>query len=392
MLSKIAETSALSPREKPIFLAEQMPPHLAELWKNQELERHPYALVNPVLDPVTGGIAAMGPIGKVEPPSIAQTDATILQIAAGDLTEDDENAEEVKANVSADAMDIAATRVDAKSGIYLDNARQSVQREGEIYLDMAKEVYCEEGRAVETMSEEGDDGEAILHQDYTDQQGNHRVINDFATGKYKVICTVTEATATRRDKAVRAALNTAQAAQAVGDQELGTVALLTAVMNQDGEGTSDFQRYARKRLVAMGIVEPTDDEKVQMEQAAEQQQQPDPMAAVAAADAQLKGAQAQKALADTDQSKAKTILTMAQAQALGGPEEAPDVPDGLRSAETGAKIEKDLAQAAHLRATTAALPHEVAIEAHRALTDRVKATLPANDTHAAPRIRRGSEL
>jgi hypothetical protein len=344
-----------------------------------------------VLDPVTGGIAAMGPIGKIEAPSIGQTDATILQIAAGDLNEDADSSEEVKANTSADAMDIAATRVDAKSGIYLDNARQSVQREGEIYLDMAKEVYSEPGRTVETMSEEGDDGEAELHASFTDRQGKNRIINDFASGKYKVICTVTEATATRRDKAVRAALNTAQAAQAVGDQELGTVALLTAVMNQDGEGTSDFQKYARKRLVGMGVVDPTDDEKAQIAQA-EQSAAPDPMAAVAAAEAQLKAAQAQKALADTDQSKASTVLKMAQAAALGGPSEAPETPDGLQQAKTVSEIDRNSAQAAHLRATAAALPHEIDLAAHKAMTDRLKVTLPANDTHPAPRIRRGSEL
>jgi hypothetical protein len=32
MFSKVAETSALAPREKPIFLSGQMPPHLAEAW------------------------------------------------------------------------------------------------------------------------------------------------------------------------------------------------------------------------------------------------------------------------------------------------------------------------------------------------------------------------
>ena len=56
-------------------------------------------------------------------------------------------------------MDIAATRKDTKSAIYLDNMRQSVQREGEIYLGMAKEIYFEPGRIVETMTEEGEDGD-----------------------------------------------------------------------------------------------------------------------------------------------------------------------------------------------------------------------------------------
>jgi hypothetical protein len=35
----------------------------------QEIERHPYALVNPVIDS-DGKYVAMGPIGKIEPPQL----------------------------------------------------------------------------------------------------------------------------------------------------------------------------------------------------------------------------------------------------------------------------------------------------------------------------------
>jgi hypothetical protein len=51
-VSKLAETSAQAPRDIPIFAAQQMPPHLANLWKRQVVERHAYALVEPLIDPV----------------------------------------------------------------------------------------------------------------------------------------------------------------------------------------------------------------------------------------------------------------------------------------------------------------------------------------------------
>jgi hypothetical protein len=147
-VSKLSETDALSPREKPIFLAEQMTPHLQTLWERQEIDRHGYALVNPVIDPLTGGIAAMGPIGKIEPPQVSPVTATLLQIASADLdAETADGADQVVANTSHDAMDLAATRTDARSAIYLDNMEQSVQREGEIYLGMAPECYFEDGLA-----------------------------------------------------------------------------------------------------------------------------------------------------------------------------------------------------------------------------------------------------
>lgn len=313
-VSKLAETNALSPREKPIFAASQMPPHLANLWADQERDRHPYALVEPLIDPTSGQIISAGPIGVVSPPQVAPVTAALLEISNRDLVEDDaDGADTVKANVSAEAMDVAATRVDAKSGIYLDNMRQSVQCEGEIYLSMASEIYVEDGRIVETMDEDGGDGEATLNETFRDTKGAMRVRNNFGDGRYKVVVEVTEATATRRDKTVRAALNTASVATEAQDVELAQVSLLTAVMNQDGEGSSDLQKYARKRLVAMGVVEPNEEEKAQMAAQAEaQSQQPDPTMMVAQAQAQALQAGAAKDMAQAGESRSKIELTQAK--------------------------------------------------------------------------------
>jgi hypothetical protein len=345
-VSKLAEIERLSPREKPIFLAEQMPPSLQDLWAEQEHRAPPLRAGQSVIDQ-DGKYVAMGPIGKIEPPQLPACHRALLQIAAGDLqAETDDGSDEVKANTSAEAMDIAATRIDAKSAIYLDNMKQSVQREGEIYLGMAPECYFEDGRIVETMSEDGDDGEATLKESFTDSQGVHRVRNDFSSGRYKVIADVTEATATRRDKTVKSMLATAQIAMEAGDQELAQASILTAVMNQDGEGSASIQKYARKKLVVMGIEEPNEAEKAEMEQA---QQQPDPTQQLAAAEAALKAAQAKKAEADAMQSMAGAGLKVAQAHALGGPEQAPAVPDGLEAAHKVVHIRKDAAEADHIR-------------------------------------------
>ncbi len=315
-VSRLQETSAQSSREIPIFAAEQMPPALQTLWKRQVIDRHAYALVEPLKDD-NGNIVSAGPIGKIEAPQLAPVDATLLQISNNDLTEDMQDADQTMSNVSADAMDIAATRIDAKSGMYLDNMGQSVQREGEIYLGMAAEIYVEDGREVETMTEDGDDGLATLKQPFTDKNGKSGLSNDFSRGKYKVIADVTEATATRRDKTVKSSLHVATVAQAAGNTDLANVALLTAVMNQDGEGMSDFQQYARKKLVGLGVVQPTDDEKAQMDEAA---QQPDPNAVLVDAQAKALGASAGKdealagkAVADTKLSEAKVVDTLASA-------------------------------------------------------------------------------
>lgn len=83
-------------------------------------------------------------------------------------------------------------------------------------------------------------------------------------------------------------------------------------MNQDGEGIEDLHRYARQRALAIGLVEPNDEEKKAMEQANENAQ-PDPASQLAISQAkQLEqqgekdAALAEKAAADADLARAKT--------------------------------------------------------------------------------------
>ena len=130
---------------------------------------------------------------------------------------------------------------------------------------------------------------------------------------------VTEATATRREKTVCSSLNIANVAQAAGAQELARISLLTAVMNQEGEGTSDMQTYARKQLVALGVVTPNEEEKKQMEEA-DANASPDAGQVVLEAQAKaLEGqavkdhALAGKAIADTGLAKAKTVDILSDA-------------------------------------------------------------------------------
>ncbi|ABD27438.1 hypothetical protein Saro_3003 [Novosphingobium aromaticivorans DSM 12444] len=321
-VSKLAETNALSPREVPIFDPTQIDAVQEGQWARANIDRLPYLTAHALRNP-DGSVAMAGPIGKVEPPTLAPVTATLLQIANQDLQEElNDGADEVKANTSAEAMDIAAARVDAKSGIYLDNMRQSVQREGEIYISMASEVYSEEGREVRTMTEDGDDGTAILKQMKTDPKtGENATINDLEHGRYKVIASVTEATATRRDKTVKAMLRVAEVATAAQDMEMAQAAIVTAVMNTDGEGTDGFMQWMRKvKALPMGLVEPNDEEKAEMEQAA-QNVQPDPMANLAnaqarqfEADAAKKAAEVAETEANTRLLDAKTVETLEKAQ------------------------------------------------------------------------------
>ena len=310
MVSQLAEVSSRAPFEVPVFAPDQIDSVQADQWARANIDRLPYLTAHPLLNP-DGSIAQLGPIGKVEPPQVGQAMPLLLQIANTDLLEEmQDSSDQVKSNTSAEAMDIAATRVDAKSGIYLDNIRQSVQREGEIYLPMATEVYSEAGREAETMSEDGDDGIAVIKQDVTDPKTEeHKTINDLSAGRYKVIVSVSEATATRKDKTVKAMMNVAAVANEAGNAELANAAIITAVSNIDGEGLTDFQKFVRKTMaLPLGLVEPNEEE-AKAKAAAEAEQQPaapDPTANALNAQAKDFEASAGKKLAETDKTKAQT--------------------------------------------------------------------------------------
>jgi hypothetical protein len=315
-VSKLIETASLAPREVPIFAPEQMD-GLQSHWANMNIQRHPYGLANPITDPITGSIVATGPVAYVKPPDVPPAMAALIQIMGNDIAEitnGDDTSMEIKSNVSGEAMDIAASRVDAKSYIYMDNFKLSMQAFGEIYYSMAKEVYVEEGRNVETMDEEGETAIATLGETVADQQtGIVAKRYDLSVGRFNVIADVTEATATRRDKTVRTMMTLSQAAVGAQAMELSQAALLTAVSNMDGEGMGKLQDYAHKLSVQLGLDEMTAEEQ-QAAQAAQENAQPDPQAQAIAAQAAALQAQAGKLVADTQLSQAKTVQTLASAQ------------------------------------------------------------------------------
>lgn len=313
-ISKLTETAATAATERPIFTPEQVAGHEAK-WAEANINRAPYALINPTVN-ADGSTQPVGPIGMISPPQLSPVLGALIQITGSDIAEitsADNGADQTKANVSAQAMDLAATRVDAKSGIYMDNMKQSWQRCGEVWLSMARDIYVEEGREVETMGRDGEQGTTVLKQGFTDPQGRYSIRNDLAKGKYRVISDVTEATTTRRDKTVKTLINGSQVVAGF-DPELASAMMMTAMLNMDGEGVEDLQSWMRTKALSIGLVQPTKDEQDKIDQAQQQDQAPDPQAeALMAAAAQAK-ALAGKAVADTKLSEAKTIQTLADAE------------------------------------------------------------------------------
>ena len=357
-VSRLVEISSTSPTAKPIVTPSQMAGH-SDVWARANIDRLPFVYLNPTVD-ADGNEQPLNEPPMLLPPDVPNVTAALLQLTGNDiadLTNSDDGADEVKANVSHEAMDLAATRTDEKSSGYMDNFRLTMQRVGEVYLGMAKEIYVEEGRKVPQMARDSTQSQATLMMAMS-YKGRYLTINDFSQGRFNVIADVTESSATKRDKTVRKALGVAQIAGSNGSTDLANAALLTAVVNMDGDGMDDFKEYARKAGIQIGLVEPNDAEKQEMEQAAAQKQgQVDPAE-------QALMAQSAKLLAEADKLKAQgmaeqadAILKIAQAHAVGGPEQAPSglqapPPTPAEQIDQVASARLKIAQANHLAEQT----------------------------------------
>jgi len=323
-ISKLVEQAALSPREVPIFTPEQMQGH-EDSWANMNQERHPYALINPITDEAQGGLKVnAGPVSYIKPPDLPPVLGTLIQISANDiqeLTNSQDGAGSVKANVSADAMDIAATRTDAKADMYLANMTRSVIRAGQIYQAMAADIYFDDDREVPVASFGKDQkiqfDTAKINSREADEAGNQVIKNQIGKGQFNVIADVSEQTKTRRDKTVKALYNMLQFVMPA-DPELGTAIAGTMITNLDGDGITDLQSYVRQQMLLKGVIEPNDEEKQMLAQLQQKQAQqpPSPQDQLLMAETANLQAAAVKNQAQTQESQTKALVNQANASKI----------------------------------------------------------------------------
>jgi hypothetical protein len=304
-VSQLAEIAAISPLERPIFDPEQVA-GLETQWAEGNIKRHPYALAR-ALRNEDGSIVQAGAVGKVEPTQVPAALAALIQLSGADIadiTGSSDQADEVPANTSAQAIELVHQRVDSKTFIYTDNFGTAVRRCGVVWKGMASELYVEDDRKMRAIDEKGGDKYISLNQPAIAQDGSQVVRNAF-DGNYRCVVDVGPSSRTRRDATVRSLVGMAEVAATAQDQELGAACITAALAEMDGEGISDLKKWVRMRGVRMGILQPTDEEKQELAGEA-QNQQPDP-------NAMLAQGMTQQALAEADKAKAGTVKTLADA-------------------------------------------------------------------------------
>ncbi|KUY74577.1 hypothetical protein WI25_01505 [Burkholderia cepacia] len=314
-VSLLAIITALSPRRKPIFTPDQIRGHEVT-WAEDNIKDNPYLLVNPTPAGPNGEEQVQGPVGYTDPPPVPQSLAALLELTDGSIKEllgNQQAGEQVPSNVSNELMQTIQTHVDMQAFIYMDNFGKSMLRTGQIWLGMAREVYDEEGRRMVTIGPDGTEGEVRLKQRQM-KDGAHVVLNDLQNGKYEADVDTGPGFKSRRDAMV-AALTTIL--PMIQDPQLQSIITSLIVANMDGEGLEDVREFMRFRLVQMGVVKPTEEERKKLEemQKAAASQPPSIHEQLAAAELGHKVALTHKTSADTLKTLAGAANSRAEAVA-----------------------------------------------------------------------------
>ena len=191
----------------------------------------------------------------------------------------------------------------------MSNFAKGMKRCGEIWLSMARDIYSEEKRKMKTVTQTGDTGVVQLMQPMIDQETGALVLeNDMSNATFEVVADVGPSSSSKKQATVRALTGMLQITQ---DPETAQVLTAMAMMNMEGEGLADTNAYFRKKLLRMGVIDPTETEREEL--MAEMQGKPqDPNAMYLQAASEEATAKAAKARADTVETVAAAELKRAQ--------------------------------------------------------------------------------
>lgn len=314
--SKIAEIASLSSIEKPIFFPEQMAGH-SVTWAEDNQVNYPWLPINPMTD-ANGQIIASGAVDYTRSPQIPPAIAALAQLVEQDLKDllgNQQGADQIMSNISGKAVEMIQNRLDMQTYIYMSNTEIARRWGGTVWLSMAKELYVEDGRKMKSIGARGEVESVELNKPMMSPEGEIEYRNDLSQATFDVVSDVGPSSDSKRQATVRALTGMMHMTQ---DQEALTIMTAMSMMNMEGEGMADIRRFYRRKLVQMGIVEPTEQEMQTMQEEAANQPE-DPNAVFMQAAAEEATANAAKARAQTvdvvasaEKKRAETLKTLSE--------------------------------------------------------------------------------
>lgn len=312
--SKLALLSASSPTKVPILFPEQVE-GLKQVWARQNVNNYPYVLLNPIKDRQGNIVQPLGPVGQVDPPDIPPATLGSIDFANGMVDKilgRRDIAEDIKPDISGVALKRIQKNFDMKFYVLLENMKIAIARCGKVWLSMASEVYIEEDRRMKTIETDGMNyssinlGEMVLNEDTGVLEKKY----DFKKFKLDASVQVGYSSETEKEAVIESLISMLQVAATPEQKDIITSAIL---MNLTGEGLNGINNYYRMKLVRAGVEEPTEKERIKLQQEI-LSQKPTSEQKYLESEAQKSMAQAEKYKADAGLAVAKSIEIASKAK------------------------------------------------------------------------------
>lgn len=293
-MSYLADIVSRSPREKPIFTAEQIQ-GFEDMYEESGADNNlPYLLQN-ALD-VNGTPLPVGAVGGIKAPdvpaalmmSIAESRAAVDDVASPGLPQDITDT-----SLSGKAVQALQKRLDMQSYTFQDNHKFAMRRDGEVYASMAKDIHDVQQEVTLVKLDGTKSMETINKEEVNYETFERETTNKISSMTFEVFADIGpsfESVKSQNKEELKELINGIPP----GTPEY-TMLLNEYFMMFDGTGFKDLRDYGRKQLILSGVKEPeTDEEKAMVEQAQQSKQpQVDP-AMMLAAEAEMLKAQNQQ--------------------------------------------------------------------------------------------------
>lgn len=305
LTSKLADIAGGSSVSKPIFTPRQIAGHTT-LWAEDHIKNNPYLLINELLDPQTGQ-PVVAPVSYLQPATVPQPLGALLELAEFDIKDllgSAEQGERMVSNVSEETVSMAQQQIDLQTYVYTSNFQRAERYAAMVWLGMARELFVERGRKVRTAQPDGKlERVELQRRTIDDKSGAAFISADLPGADLDLEISFGPSSTSRRNATVR---DLTKMLAIVKDPETVAVVEALAMMNMEGEGLSGTRPYFRKKLLAIGAVEPTEDERQELE--AQKAAKPED-----ANTAYLRAA-AENEVAKAIKARADTLLALARAE------------------------------------------------------------------------------
>ncbi len=307
-VSQLAENSASTGQEVPIFDPDQVQGEIAQLWADRN--NKPYLLARALRDN-DGNIVHHGPTSYLKPAQLDGSTQELLQIVPAfvqDLTGGAPQ-DTLDPDMSGKAIQALQKREDMNTQNINDNIRNSIEWSGTVYQSMAADGIYTSQRMVRTIGKDETEGQAMLLKTVMDEKTGKLIqANDLTGKKFQSFADVGPQYDSLKEQTVEDLKGMLETMINVpgGDQYMPAI-LATLLDNITGVGLGPLKDLNRRNMIMQGLIKPeTDEEKEMLAQAQEQQNQPDPQQ-------QLIEAAAMQAEGEARERESKVLVNAADA-------------------------------------------------------------------------------